>query len=363
MKKTHKTKNITCRIVSKGTMMQVNTIDEILSPGQYKMDACGVTTSDGFPDGVDGECLSAYLEVSDTNHSADNLKSAAVGQTLTYTNADGDTAVYHRSGTNKDGKVEWSAWSDTAALGLQNGSITSEKLSSDIRKKIESPLRPLFIAAGAEYNDTGADKTKTAPWGEDVIHKAGHYYLNGLGDITEEQMIEIYNAGKIVSEKPTAQYSRINIRTTLKSSMNGSEASGISYYYLCNSNKNIETFCTTTSNQADINNLHATFIKCNNLTHIFPALNINAIVNISNLSKFTECYSLTYCKFMNLKVDCSFLDSPNIGKESILYIIQNASPSNAITITLHPQAYARLSDDNKIVAALDAQPLVSLVCA
>ena len=175
MKKTHKTKSITCRIVSTGTVMQVNTIDEILSPGHYKIDACGVTASDGFPDGVEGECLSAYLEVSDTNHRADNLKSAAVGQTLTYTNADGDTAVYHRSGTNKDGKVEWTTWSDTAALGLQNGSITSEKLSKDVRTKINSPLRPLFIAAGAEYNDSGADKTKTAPWGETVTHKAGHY--------------------------------------------------------------------------------------------------------------------------------------------------------------------------------------------
>ena len=245
MKKTHKTKSITCRIVSTGTVMQVNTIDEILSPGLYKIDACGVTTSDGFPDGVEGECLSAYLEVSDTNHSADNLKSAAVGQTLTYTDADGDTAVYHRSGTNKNNKVEWSAWSDTAAVGLQNGSITSEKLSKDVRTKINSPLRPLFIAAGAEYNDSGADKTKTAPWGETVTHKAGHYYLNGLGDITEDDMLKIYNAGRINGTMPVAYYRNSPIRTTLRAALSGTEGKTINFYYLCNAASKLQVFNNT----------------------------------------------------------------------------------------------------------------------
>ena len=70
--------------------------------------------------------------------------------------------------------------------------ITAQKLAADVRTKVENPLRPLYIAAGAEYNDSGVDKTKTAPWGETVTHKAGHYYLNGLGDITEEQMEVIF---------------------------------------------------------------------------------------------------------------------------------------------------------------------------
>ena len=50
-------------------------------------------------------------------------------------------------------------------------------------------------------------------------------------------------------------------------------------------------------------------------------------------------------------------------KDSVLYIIQKALPKNAITITLHPDAYARLKDDTEIVAALEAQPLISLVSA
>ena len=44
-------------------------------------------------------------------------------------------------------------------------------------------------------------------------------------------------------------------------------------------------------------------------------------------------------------------------------MIENAVPSSAITITLHPDAYARLADDTDVVAALEAQPLISLVSA
>ena len=369
MKKTHKTKSITCRIVSTGTVMQVNTIDEILSPGQYKIDACGVTASDGFPDGVEGECLSAYLEVSDTNHSADNLKSAAVGQTLTYTDADGDTAVYHRSGTNKDGKVEWSAWSDTAALGLQDGSITSEKLSSDIRKKIESPLRPLFIAAGAEYNDTGADITKTAPCGETVTHKAEHYYLNGLGDITEEQMMEIYNAGFANGASMASLYEGYTrLRTCLQRNPRYNYPRPIGGYSLIDMNQSfqlcsaIETINITGATIYVKTAVNA-FRNCEKLVCIHDIMNIESVTRNGLQNIFTACISLQFLKLKGIKVDISFCDSPNLNKESIVYLIQQASPTVAMAITLHTDAYARLADDADVVTALETQPLVSLVCA
>ena len=63
------------------------------------------------------------------------------------------------------------------------------------------PMHYAYEAAGAEYNDTGADIIKTTPWADladddadkTVVHKAGYWYLNGLGDITTEQIRNIYN--------------------------------------------------------------------------------------------------------------------------------------------------------------------------
>jgi hypothetical protein len=57
------------------------------------------------------------------------------------------------------------------------------------------------------------------------------------------------------------------------------------------------------------------------------------------------------------------ISSPVISKESIRQNILDATPTSAITITLHADAYARLVDDADIVAALEAKPLVTLVSA
>ncbi len=375
MKKTHKTKSITCRIVSTGTVMQVNTIDEILSPGHYKIDACGVTASDGFPDGVEGECLSAYLEVSDTNHSADNLKSAAVGQTLTYTDTDGSTAVYHRSGTNKNsGKVEWSAWSDTAAVGLQNGSITSEKLSKDVRTKINSPLRPLFIAAGAEYNDTDKVIEKIAPWVDDngnnyiVKHLPGCYFYNFIGDLTEEDMLYIIENDEIVYNlgRPRLRQGDGRLKTFKgvyhEQSVNSLNTNSYSQFLGC-VNLEVAMF----SRYVYIEELAICRLVCGT-SHFFSGcskLKFVSPMNLDNISGYTNvfqnCSSLIEVKLYGLKTNFTLESSPLINKRSILCLIQNANPSSAITIKLHSDAYARLADDADVLSALADKEYITLV--
>ena len=69
-------------------------------------------------------------------------------------------------------------------------------------------------------------------------------------------------------------------------------------------------------------------------------------------------------KHLEVVEKCQTLEKElQISKDSVLYAVQTASPSSAITITLHPDAYARFSNDADVVAALEAQPLVSLVSA
>ena len=431
MKNTNKPKNITCRIVNTGVVMHINTINEIVFPGYFKIDACNVTAADGLPDAIDGTCLSAYLEVSDTNHNPDNLNSAATGQTLFYTNADGINAAYYRSGINRDGMVEWGAWVDLGAAktsDIQDGTITAQKLSSDVLTKIQESangawwtsgpnavtlninkndgtvgwqtlpaateekagvmtsqdrktiagidaaiaegekraLRRLFIAAGAEYNDSGADKTKTAPWGETVTHKAGHYYLNGLGDITEEQMMAIYNAPH--NALYPAAYTNMTTRTLLwYNGTRSSVACPISHNGIFFSNANLETIGTGTLNSDSlyydnkVGELADYFRGCTNLKHINITFEIAYIKKMTRM--FDGCVSLITTRLNKLPCNVSLGDSPNISKGSILHAIVNAQPTVAITVTLHHDAYTRLADDAEIVAALEAQPLISLVSA
>ncbi len=281
---------------------------------------------------------------------------------------DGTFSYKTRSGYGNTG-INWNDWVDlngATTVMLQDGAVTAQKLSADVREKVDNPLRPLYIAVGAEYNDTGADKTKTAPWGDTVIHKAGHYYLNGLGDITEEQMMEIYNAG-MLRMFSTDQYSRYKVRTNIPMI----HASGMGFHApnmsgIAIGNEKIECFVISTGSPRhgwSVQNLYKAFDSCKNLKYILSPINASALTAALLSDVCKNCESLLEVYFYNLKANLNLKDSSMIYKKSIVDIVQKADPTSAITITLHPDAYARLADDADIVAALEAQPLISLVSA
>lgn len=249
------------------------------------------------------------------------------------------------------------------AYGVGSGAVDVKALTdlnskSEIEQGEHLALRALFVAVGAEYNDSGADKTKTAPWGETVTHKAGHYYLNGLGDITEKQMIDIYNAPRSIT---TSAYAGNECRTFI---INKGSAS-VAYPSLGGvfmATYNLETIGSGSETLYTSGMCDYMFHQCVKLKHIILKQFILTYAK-STVNMFSGCSSLITVKIDGLKLNLSLKNSPVISKESVLYIIQKAAPSSAITLTLHPEAYARLADDADIVAALTAQPLITLVSA
>lgn len=301
-------------------------------------------------------------------------KTRCISQFKYALNTDSNFAYKTRTGRGST-SIEWGTWVDLGAAttnDIQDNSITAQKLSADVRAKVDNPLRPLYIAAGAEYNDSGVDKTKTAPWGETVTHKAGHYYLNGLGDITEEQMMHIYNYKDAIKYLPKREgYRNTLVRTYFTPcEMSGQKESQYTHSAFVN-NLNLEVIVWTTLN-TDINMVsvsymynsqgaHSMFSNCKKLKVVYP-INVKSALTL-DIGNFNGCSSLVEVRLFNLMLNTGFKDSPDISKQSILYIVNNAAPTSAITITLHSDAYARLADDADIVAALEAQPLVSLVSA
>ena len=74
-------------------------------------------------------------------------------------------------------------------------------------------------------------------------------------------------------------------------------------------------------------------------------------------------YCLKTAKLAKLAASISLYNAMAISKESILYMIEHEAATEAITITLHAAAYARLSTDPDIVEALSNHPLVTLASA
>ena len=270
-----------------------------------------------------------------------------------------------------------------------------------IIKAKDQTLRALYIAAGAKYNDTGKLIVKDTPWKNNidsaeykaqwnldvlsgtvdtvtyggktyeflvdtdgtwkiitrvgdkmiwndtkVIHRPGYYYLNGLGDITEEQMKEIYSYGRTsVGYNGALSYNKSG-RTHLPfNGMYNLSINNISYSIF--SNKNIEVVNHTGGSSFGVGSY--CFSSCANL-RVISAWMLDGKINTDVFKACPKLQSV-YLKNTNSKV--SFADSPNINKISILGLIQRANPTTAITITLHADAYERLKDDTDIISALD----------
>lgn len=354
-------------------------LDDITAAGSYEvrlfhddMESLGITTAD-----CDKEhYVVAHLFVSESAATGKQQALRVVGQTLLLTIcATNAVKAFTRTCEITPKGASWGSWVDLGAASttdIQDGSITPQKLSSDIRTSVENPLRPLFVAAGAEYNDTNVDKTRIAPWGETVTHKAGHYYLNGLGDITEEQMevifvqtYPLYIATDFTKAFRTQIDTDIAARTNLRNrnQFTGIGSNGVlALESVCYGNSIIEVLMinhTKTAVKIVVLGLENSFYNTSSLRYIVGVLSLEKCSTI----ELKNCRALVGFNFYNLKSNIKMSQSAIVSKESIVYLIENASPISAVTITLHPDAYSRLADDADVVAALEAQPLISLVSA
>lgn len=97
-----------------------------------------------------------------------------------------------------------------------------------------------------------------------------------------------------------------------------------------------------------------------------PRLRDVLYINLEDNSRtfyFREFKSLTTFLGIKMKGNFSFKDSPLLSNESILFLINHEAATSAITITLHPDAYARAMANADILAALETHTNVSLASA
>lgn len=240
-----------------------------------------------------------------------------------------------------------------------NGSLYAriKKKATDIydyaSKMNSGTLRDLYISAGAKYNE-----------------QTGYYELNGLTDITEEEMRVIYKYAGTPQVKAAFAYSKARTNLPMPGMYNGILYDNM--FFACS---NLETVnlgyrqAPAALNGNAIEVLSGTpFVGCHKLHTIYGMLiSIDPSFKWSHI--FSDCDALKEVRIKQLKTSILLSASPNLSKESVQYMITNANPPSgaavgSITITLHPTAYARLKDDADIVAALEAKGgIVTLVSA
>lgn len=216
-----------------------------------------------------------------------------------------------------------------------------------------NPLRVLYEADGAVWN---AD--------------TGYWELNGLTDITDEEMLDIYAHGRVTVIK--TEVSQMHYSTCRTNLIKGStpiyaydlqfvfsgcdrlEVADLRLYKIRNVRQE------TVDN---VKNIDRTFYGCKKLREVLGNLHFNTNSVSVHSQTFFNCQSLETINIYGLNVSLPMQDSPALSVASIQKMIENEAAKAAITVTLHATAYAAAMADSGVQAALEAHPLVTLVDA
>lgn len=240
-----------------------------------------------------------------------------------------------------DDKAKWGFdVVDASQVKQMTISGTTYNYVQTTRQSPEGTTEPRYFLVGQASDGTWVeDETK-------VLHLPGHWYLNGLGDITDKEMKKVWEAPH--NAIYLAAYSETQLRTIIASG-NGSSAASDVVGWLVGSTIESAVF-------------NRSFYPSKVSKNTFNAKPLRYIIQSKDISNHIYSYlgyeipitELRGAMFYSLRKELS-LTSLIISKPSILYAINNATPTTAITITLHADRYAQLSEDADIVAALEAK--------
>ena len=239
-----------------------------------------------------------------------------------------------------------------------NGSLYAriKKNATDIydyaSKMNSGTLRDLYISAGAVYNE-----------------QTGYYELNGLTDITEEQMRVIY-------EKTWGWWLHLPYLNGFGSALPRTNIPCPDYkiirYALDISLRSIFTISDNKDN-LEVVNLRALYTPTNldeiriidfnwafgsnkKIREVQGIINVNAVSHNLEIGGNIETINIK-----GLRVNIIFYNSQRLSKESVLYMINNSEATTAITIGLNKAVYDVMKDDADIIAALAEKTNITLI--
>lgn len=194
--------------------------------------------------------------------------------------------------------------------------------------------RALYVAAGAVYNE-----------------QTGFYELNGLTDITEEQMRGIYVKTNEMDKYSdlTSSYPGAKIRANLgfyENTYRFQKSISIFDAFRGGQFEVLKLGANSLNYRTPVSNVNSAFTACRKLTKIIGVLDFSKITSDVNYT-FGSCEKLNSVFIKNLKISIPFSDSPLLSLESLQYLITNAANTSAITVTVHADVYAKIQDESQ----------------
>ena len=222
--------------------------------------------------------------------------------------------------------------------------------------------RAIEFAGFAQDINKGSIRLLDLQWeqaGGSVIVSGETYGLNGINDLSLSEAIDIlaqYANATILRSSMANTFQNSKLRTTFPLRIGAS--------YTCNimgmfsGSTKLEKLAI--SGLANIKPMPNAFQGCSSLRKIDGTLYVRDCSTVSDFANaFKGCATLEDVRISQLKYDISFADSPLLSLGSISSLIAQRAGSNTITVTVHPDVYAKLTGDttNAAAAALSADEL------
>lgn len=236
---------------------------------------------------------------------------------------------------------------DTNEYGGYKCYSPAKKLCDDIydyaSKMNSGTLRDLYISAGAKYNEA-----------------TGFYELNGLTDITEEQMRVIYEKtwGWWLHLPSLNGFGSALPRTNIpcpdyKIIAYASNISLHSIFAVSGNDDNLEVvnlralYTPTAFDEIKIVDFNWAFQRGKKIREVQGIINVTEARSDLNIGGNIETINIK-----GLKVSIKFYNSQRLSKESVLYMINNSEATTTITIGLNKAVYDVMKNDIDVILAL-----------
>ena len=244
---------------------------------------------------------------------------------------------------------------DAAALseGKQDKLVSSEDILVDanVLRIADIAKKKVFIDmwnAACEING------KRWGWYDEAADDFLIYpdFRNGKGlHLTYEQAVKCY----VVSRKTTENYQQNVFRSPSGNDVYAllpirisAAVSSIRYSF---HNMFQVRAIALASNIAIYENMQFSFRGCENLEEIYGVIDYQGAAGGLNSETFYRCTALRELRFFTRKVSFSVSSSPLLTLASFQYMLTRTNNDTAITITVHPDCYAKMTGDTSNAAA------------
>ena len=205
----------------------------------------------------------------------------------------------------------------------------------------EQLKKDLFID---RWNSACGQYGKYAP--EDAPDAEHPFLLNGLWLTYEEALVSYFRPLQTETECASRYSNTTGLRTNI-CTLKTVYWHPVSLSNIAETATDLEVLRISTNNSVHVKEHAGAFTNASKLKSIYPVIydSYDGAPVYAWKNTFRNCHILEDVQIHELKYSLDFRESPRLSLASLQYIVANAANTATITITVHPEVYAKLNDE------------------